>query len=74
MSTYAEAARRVKQVAKARIQREQAQTTQTNESMKQLNYSTDSINMSKSDFVAFICAVMNGTAQVGRRSDKKILW
>ncbi len=48
--TYAEAARTVKQVAETRIQREQAQTSQTNESMKQLtllkNDSTNSINMS----------------------------
>lgn len=45
-STYAEAARRVKQVVETRIPREQVQTSQANLSMKQLkkNDSTDSIS------------------------------
>lgn len=72
--TYAEAARRVKHVDDTRIHIGPEQTSQNDKSMEQLNLikndSNDNISMSKTDFVAFICAVVNGTGQVERRSDK----
>lgn len=72
--TYAEAARRVKYVDDTRIHIGQEQTSHNDKSMKHLNLIkndlNDNINMSKTDFVAFICAVVNGTGQVERRSDQ----
>jgi len=72
--TYAEAARRVKHVSDTRKHAGLEQTSQIDKSMDRLNSikndSNDNISMNKTDFVAFICAVVNGTGQIGRRSDK----
>lgn len=72
--TYAEAARKVKQQTETQTHREHVQNSQVNKSEKQKsmlqNDSIDNISVNKIDLVAFICAVVNGTAQVERRSDK----
>lgn len=71
--TYAEATRKVKGAVETKRTNVQG-TMAESFPQKDVNYVRNKpdqhIVMNKIDFVAFICAVVNGTSQVERKSDK----
>lgn len=71
--TYAEATRKIKaraETTRVKVQGINAESSKQKNANPTRNESDELFVMNKIGFVAFICAVINGTTQVERKSDK----